>query len=119
MAGSKKANLFEMGASFSDTWESNNKNRATVTKHIIKAQNQHQLHLRFEKRKGKPVTMVGLFFYGEKDLKELHKKIKKSLACGGGIERDDEKKGDYLLFQGDHKDKIKTLFEKLSWKFKA
>jgi translation initiation factor 1 len=119
MAGSKKNSPFEMGAHFSDNWQSDNKSPTSSTKQIIKPQNQHQLHVRFEKRKGKPVTMVGLFFYGDKDLKMLHKKIKKSLACGGGIELDTEKNGYYLLFQGDHKDKIKPLFEKVSWKFKS
>lgn len=115
----KKKNLFDMGASLGDGWSSNNQSKHQVSTHIIKAQNEHQLHVRFEKRKGKPLTMVGLFFYGEKALKELHKKIKKSLACGGSIERDDEKKGDYLLFQGDHKEKVKALFEKQEWKFKS
>ena len=113
----KKNNLFEMGASFNDGWSSDNQT-ITKTKHIIKAQNQHQLHIRFEKRKGKPTTMVGLFYYGEPALKDLLKKIKKSLACGGAIERDESLGGDYLLFQGDHREKIKPLFEKQSWNFK-
>ncbi len=115
--GTKKENLFEMGASLSDGWSSDNKHKASASS-IIKLQNQHQLHVRFEKRKGKPVTLVGLFFYGERDLKELHKKVKKSLACGGAVEKDDEKGGFYLIFQGDHKDKIRPHFEKLGWKFK-
>ena len=114
----KKTNLFEMGASLGDGWKSDNKAKSS-TSTLIKAQNDHQLHIRFEKRKGKPLTMVGLFFYGEKSLKELHKKIKKSLACGGSIEKDEEKKGFYLLFQGDHKDRIKAHFEKQQWKFKS
>lgn len=114
-----KKNLFEMQSSLSGGWSSDNQTKTTTDKLIIKAQNEHQLHLRFEKRKGKPVTMVGLFFYGEKDLKTLLKKIKQSLACGGSMERDSEKHGDYLLFQGDHRKKIKALFEKLSWRFKS
>lgn len=118
MAHSKKNNLFEMGASLSDGWSSDNQQKASKVSHKIKAQNEHQLHVRFEKRKGKPTTLVGLFFYGEPSLKELHKKIKKSLACGGSIERDEILGGDYLVFQGDHREKVKPLFEKASWRFK-
>ena len=118
MANQKKSNLFEMGASFDDNWSSDNKTKSTPAKHKIQAQNQHQLHIRFEKRKGKPTTLVGLFFYGQPALKELHKKIKKKLACGGSIERDESFGGDYLLFQGDHRETIKPLFEKELWKFK-
>jgi len=118
MSNQKKNNLFDMGASFNDGWSSDNHQKSSKTSHSIKAQNQHQLHLRFEKRKGKPTTLVGLFYYGEASLKELHKKIKKSLACGGSIERDEIMGGDYLVFQGDHREKVKALFEKSSWRFK-
>lgn len=118
MSNQKKNNLFEMGTSFQDGWNSDNHNSKSKTTHIIKPQNQHQLHLRFEKRKGKPTTLVGLFYYGEPTLKELHNKIKKKLACGGSIERDETLGGDYLLFQGDHREKIRPFFENLDWKFK-
>lgn len=119
MAQKSKSNLFEMGSSFSNTWDSDNKSSKKSPSLIIKVQADHQLHIRFEKRKGKPQTMVGLFYYAEKNLKDLHKKIKKSLACGGSIEKDEKESGFYLLFQGDHRDKIKALFEKQSWKFKS
>jgi translation initiation factor 1 len=119
MSPSKKSNLFEMGASFSDDWSSDNKKSNPKSSTIIKVQADHQLHIRYEKRKGKPQTMVGLFYYAEKNLKELHKKVKKSLACGGSIEKDEKESGFYLLFQGDHREKIKALFEKQNWKFKS
>ena len=119
MSQSKKSNLFEMGSSFTDNWSSDNKKVQPKTSTIFKVQADHQLHIRFEKRKGKPQTMVGLFYYAEKNLKELHKKVKKSLACGGSIEKDEKESGFYLLFQGDHKDKIKPYFEALNWRFKS
>jgi len=118
MSNQKKNNLFDMGSTFNDGWHSDNHQKTSKVSHKIKAQNEHQLHVRFEKRKGKPTTLVGLFFYGEPSLKELHKKVKKSLACGGSIERDEMLGGDYLVFQGDHRDKVKVLFEKSAWRFK-
>ena len=82
------------------------------TQTIVKTQSDHRLVVKFEKRRGKPVTLVGEFFYGQKSLKELHQKVKKSLACGGSIEEG------WLLFQGDHREKIKPIVEKEGWKFK-
>lgn len=118
MSNQKKINLFEMGSSFDSDWSSDNQERKSKGSLTIKAQNQHQLHIKFEKRKGKPTTLVGLFYYGEPSLKELHKKIKKSLACGGSVEKDESLGGYYLLFQGNHREKVKPFFEKLDWKFK-
>ena len=118
MSNQKKNNLFEMGSSFNDSWNSDNQKSKPKVSQTVKPQNQHQLHIKFEKRKGKPTTLVGLFCYGEPSLKELHKKIKKSLACGGSLEKDETLGGYYLLFQGDHREKIKPFFEKLDWRFK-
>lgn len=106
----KKTNLFEMGADLGSGWQQIE--AQSSQKQIIKTQSEHRLYIAFEKRRGKPTTLVGAFFYGNDALKSLHKKIKKSLACGGGIE------DGFLLFQGDHRDKIKPLFEKEGWKFK-
>ena len=107
-----------MGAKIDSGWTQTSS--PTSKKVIIKAQAEHVLHLRFEKRKGKPVTLVGLFFYGDKSLKDLHKAVKKSLACGGGIESDKaDASATLLLFQGDHREKIKPLFIKQGWKFKS
>ncbi len=111
MAQKRKENLFEMGANFGDGWSLQTEPKSESK--IIKTQSEHRLHVAFEKRRGKPVTLVGEFFYGEKSLKELHKKIKKSLACGGAVE------DGFLIFQGDHREKIKPLFEKEGWKFKS
>jgi len=107
-----------MGAKIDSGWAQTD--TSSSTKQIIKAQSQHQLTVRFEKRKGKPVTVIGTFYYGEKSLKELHKKVKKSLACGGGIEADkNDTSGLVLVFQGDHREKIKPLLIKEGWKFRS
>ena len=74
--------------------------------------NQHQLVFTFEKRNGKPVTKVGRFYLSDNDKKEVLKLLKKKLACGGTIA------DEWLEIQGDVKDKIITVLEKESWKFR-
>ena len=108
--GQKSKNLFEMGADLGTGWSEVVEVKKEQKR--VKPKEAHRLHIAFEKRRGKPNTLVGLFSYEEEALKVLHKKIKKALACGGSIE------GAYLLFQGDHRGQIKALFEKEGWRFK-
>ncbi len=74
--------------------------------------NQHQLVFTYEKRKGKPVTLVGRFNIKEDEKKEVLKLLKKKLACGGAI------KDEWIELQGDLKEKIKTVLESDGWKFR-
>jgi len=74
--------------------------------------NQHQLVFTYEKRKGKPVTLVGRFNIKEDEKKEVLKFLKKKLACGGAI------KEEWIELQGDLKEKIKTVLESEGWKFR-
>lgn len=76
------------------------------------SKNEHNLVFTFEKRKGKPVTLVGRFYLSDKEKKDLLKYLKKKLACGGAI------KDEWIELQGNIKDKIKVLLEKEGWKFK-
>ena len=78
----------------------------------ILAKNQHQLVFTYEKRKGKPVTLVGRFYIDEKEKKEVLKLLKKRLACGGAI------KDEWIELQGNVKDKIISVLEKEDWKFR-
>lgn len=110
MAQSKKTNLFEMGANFDSGWQEISESKRSSK--LSKSQDEHTLVVQFEKRRGKPVTLVGPFSYDESELKKLHKKIKKTLACGGTIEQQ------WLIFQGDHRDTVKPLFVKYGWSFK-
>nr|WP_228135542.1 translation initiation factor SUI1 [Halarcobacter anaerophilus] len=68
--------------------------------------NQHQLVFTFEKRKGKPVTLLGRFYLEEKEKKEVLKLLKKKLACGGAI------KEEWIELQGDVKEKSKLSLKK-------
>ncbi|XPV68308.1 MAG: translation initiation factor SUI1 [Halarcobacter sp.] len=106
--------IFEMGAKLDgdnfDTSKEDKKNKKTNTE--IKPKEQHQLVFTYEKRKGKPVTLVGRFYLNDNDKKDILKLLKKKLACGGAI------KEEWIELQGDVKDKIKEILQKEAWKFK-
>lgn len=87
------------------------KKKKTATNKIV-PKNQHQLVFTYEKRKGKPVTLVGRFYINIEDKKELLKLLKKKLSCGGTI------KDEWIELQGDLKAKIKEILQKENWKFK-
>ena len=87
------------------------KNSSNSSNEII-PKNQHQLVFTYEKRKGKPVTLVGRFNIKEDEKKEVLKLLKKKLACGGAI------KEEWIELQGDLKEKIKTVLESDGWKFR-
>ncbi|NVJ54397.1 MAG: translation initiation factor SUI1 [Campylobacteraceae bacterium] len=93
-----------------DTKKEDKKKKVKSSETISK--NQHQLVFTFEKRKGKPVTLVGRFYLEDKDKKEVLKLLKKKLACGGSI------KEEWIELQGDVKEKVKLTLEKEGWKFK-
>jgi translation initiation factor 1 len=78
----------------------------------IKDKNLHQLVFTYEKRKGKPVTLVGRFNINEASKKDVLKLLKKKLACGGAI------RDEWIELQGDVKEKIKDILLKDGWKFK-
>ena len=122
--------IFEMGAKLEDeihdtsktdkktkVKKTNSKNKNTTTnttfnKNEILPKNQHQLVFTYEKRKGKPVTLVGRFSLNDADKKEILKLLKKKLACGGAI------KEEWIELQGDVKEKIITILKADGWKFK-
>ena len=87
-------------------------NSSNKSSNEIIPKNQHQLVFTYEKRKGKPVTLVGRFNIKEDEKKEVLKLLKKKLACGGAI------KEEWIELQGDLKEKIKTVLESDGWKFR-
>jgi len=108
-----KKNLFEMGADFSNTWESDNKVKTTEKiSNEIKESSKHQLHFAKEKRRGKVVTIVKPFYIEKKEFKALLKQLKKKLGTGGTI------KENSLEFQGEIKENLKVQLEKLNFGFK-
>lgn len=89
----------------------NDKKNSLKTNEIL-PKNQHQLVFTYEKRKGKPVTLVGRFNISENDKKDVLKLLKKKLACGGAI------KEEWIELQGDVKEKIKDILSQDGWKFR-
>jgi len=108
--------IFEMGAKLDgDDFETSKNDKKVAKKKTSNEKipkNQHQLVFTYEKRKGKPVTLVGIFQIDEKEKKEVLKLLKKKLACGGAI------KDEWIELQGDVKEKIITVLENEGWKFR-
>jgi translation initiation factor 1 len=104
--------MFTMGAKLEgesfDTKKLKDKNK--LFQKVSK--NEHNLVFTFEKRKGKPVTLVGRFYISDKEKKSILKLLKIKLACGGAI------KEDWIELQGNVKDKIKDILLNDGWKFK-
>lgn len=62
---------------------------------------------KYEKRKGKPITILDGYTGATEDFKILAKEIKTTLSVGGSF------KDDKIIIQGDYRDKImKMLKEK-------
>ena len=105
--------MFEMGAKLEgDSFDTKKEDKKKKSSKEIIPKNQHQLVFTFEKRKGKPVTLVGRFNISDKEKKEVLKLLKKKLACGGSV------KDEWIELQGDVKEKIKSVLETDGWKFR-
>lgn len=62
------------------------------------------------KRFGKPATVIEGIDSKHLDMRDMAKKLKKRLACGGTI------KNGTIMLQGDHRDKIKGHLMELGFK---
>ena len=60
---------------------------------------------KYEKRKGKPITIIEGYTGANSDFKVLSKEIKKWLGVGGSF------KNDQILIQGDYRDNIMTYLK--------
>ncbi len=67
---------------------------------------------KYEKRKGKPTTIISGYEGEDEDFKILAKEIKSKLAVGGTF-KDDE-----IIIQGDYRDKIMKLLQDKGFKTK-
>ena len=67
---------------------------------------------KYEKRKGKPITILDGYHGATSDFKTLAKEIKKKLSDGGSF------KDDKIIIQGDYRDKIMTLLIDKGFKVK-
>lgn len=67
---------------------------------------------KYEKRKGKPITILEGYNGAEKDFKKLAKELKTKLSVGGTF------KNDSIIIQGDYRDKIMKILQDKGFKVK-
>lgn len=67
---------------------------------------------KFEKRNGKPQTILEGYTGADEDFKQLAKAIKKLLSVGGSF------KDDKIIIQGDYRDKIMIFLKDKGFKVK-
>lgn len=67
---------------------------------------------KYEKRKGKPITIIEGYTGTTQDFKVLASEIKKLLSVGGGV------KDDKIIIQGDFRDKIMEFLKQKGFKVK-
>ncbi|TDU40127.1 translation initiation factor 1 [Gelidibacter sediminis] len=60
---------------------------------------------KYEKRKGKPITILEGYTGATEDFKTLAKELKTTLSVGGSF------KDDKIIIQGDYRDKIMALLK--------
>jgi translation initiation factor 1 len=60
---------------------------------------------KYEKRKGKPITILDGYTGATQDFKKLAKEIKTKLSVGGSF------KDDKIIIQGDYRDKIMQILK--------
>jgi len=60
---------------------------------------------KYEKRKGKPITILEGYTGADEDFKALAKELKRKLSVGGSF------KNDKIIIQGDYRDKIMQILE--------
>lgn len=67
---------------------------------------------KFEKRKGKPITILEGYNGAAGDFKKLAKELKTKLSVGGSF------KDDKIIIQGDYRDKIMTMLKEKGFNVK-
>ena len=67
---------------------------------------------KYEKRNGKPITVIEGYNGADSDFKILAKELKTQLGVGGAV------KNDTILIQGDYRDKIMVLLKEKGFKVK-
>lgn len=67
---------------------------------------------KYEKRKGKPITILEGYNGADSDFKTLAKELKTKLSVGGSF------KDGKIIIQGDYRDKIMSLLQEKGFKTK-
>jgi len=67
---------------------------------------------KYEKRKGKPITIIEGYTGAQEDFKKLAREIKTQLSVGGSF------KDESIIIQGDYRDKIMEILKEKGFKVK-
>jgi len=67
---------------------------------------------KYEKRKGKPITVLEGYYGAIEDFKILAKELKTTLSVGGSF------KDDKIIIQGDYRDKIMQILKQKGFNVK-
>lgn len=67
---------------------------------------------KYEKRKGKPTTIIEGYTGADSDFKQLAKEIKQLLSVGGSF------KNEQIIIQGDYRDRIMKFLQDKGFKTK-
>ena len=67
---------------------------------------------RFEKRRGKPVTVLEGYTGADSDFKKLCRDLKQRLGVGGSW------KDELIIIQGDYRDKIMDILKEMGFRVK-
>lgn len=73
---------------------------------------EEPLLCKYEKRKGKPITIIAGYNGATNDFKKLAKEIKTKFSVGGSF------KNDEIIIQGDYRDKIMQLLKEKGFNVK-
>ena len=67
---------------------------------------------KYEKRKGKPITIIEGYNGAQSDFKQLAKELKQLLSVGGSF------KNEQIIIQGDYRDRIMEFLKQKGFKVK-
>lgn len=96
---------------FPDHEPSNEPGKVEETQHELFVQKEPMI-CKYEKRKGKPTTIISGYEGEDEDFKILAKELKTKLSVGGSF-KDGE-----IIIQGDYRDKIMKLLQEKGFKTK-